>query len=126
MLDLVVRTTHIEGGHEAAADGNRHLRHLEHVRALAFEYDRRIGGSVRQFVEEITERRSGEPDETEPSLIAESQNAVRIMTVHGAEGLEFETVILPDLAFQSGSEGLNLCNVEEPKRLVPTGRAEPI
>ena len=126
LIDLVIRTTNIEGVYEAAAEGDRHLRHLEHVRAIAFEYDQRIGGSVRQFVEEIGERRSGEPDETEPSLIDESQNAIRIMTVHGAKGLEFETVILPDLAFQPGNEGLNLFSVEEPKRLVLTGRAESI
>ncbi len=102
---MVVRTTKIESVYDQAADGTRHLRHLEHVRAIAFEYDQRIGGSVRQFVEEIAERRSGEPDETEPSLIDESQNAMRIMTVHGAKGLEFETVILPDLAFPPAARG---------------------
>ena len=74
------------------------MRHLEHVRAIAFEYDQRLGGSVRQFVDEITRRRA-EPDEMEPSLADESQNAVRILSVHAAKGLEFDTVILPDLSF---------------------------
>jgi ATP-dependent helicase/nuclease subunit A len=126
LIDLLIDTTRIERVYDAAADGFRHARHLEHVRAIAFDYDQRIGGSVRQFVEEIDRRRSGEPDEMEPSLIDESQNAVRIMSVHAAKGLEFETVILPDLAFQSGSEGLNLFSVEEPKKLVLSGRAESI
>jgi ATP-dependent helicase/nuclease subunit A len=126
LIDLVVDTTSIERVYDAAADGVRHLRHLEHVRAIAFEYDQRIGGSVRQFVEEIDRRREGEPDEMEPSLIDESQNAVRIMSVHAAKGLEFETVILPDLAFQPSPDGLNLFSVEEPPRLVLSGRAESI
>jgi ATP-dependent helicase/nuclease subunit A len=126
LIDLIVRTTNIERVYDAAADGVRHLRHLEHVRAIAFEYDQRIGGSVRQFVEEIDRRREGEPDEMEPSLIDESQNAVRIMSVHAAKGLEFETVILPDLAFSPSPDGLNLFSVEEPPRLVLSGRAESI
>ena len=128
LIDLVVKTSSIERLYEAAADGVRHLRHLEHVRFIAFEYDRRAGGSVGQFVEEIDRRRGGEPDEMEPSLIDETQNAVRIMTVHAAKGLEFETVILPDLSFSAGgsTEGVSLFSVEEPPHLVLSGRAESI
>ena len=125
LIDLVIETTGIEQVYDAAADGIRHHRHLEHVRAIAFEYDERIGGSVRQFIEEV-DRRRDEPDETEPSLADESQNAVRILSVHAAKGLEFETVILPDLAVMSPPDGLNLFSVEEPKRLVLNGRADSI
>ena len=107
LIDLVIATSGIESIYDAAADGVRHLRHLEHVRAIAFEYDQKVGGSVRQFVDEI-ERRRGEPDEMEPSLADESKNAVRILSVHAAKGLEFDTVILPDLAFTTiqGHEGV--------------------
>jgi ATP-dependent helicase/nuclease subunit A len=126
LIDLVIRTTGIERVYDAAADGNRHLRHLEHLRAIAFEYDQRLGGSVRQFVDEITRRRD-EPEEMEPSLVDESQNAVRILSVHAAKGLEFDTVILPDLAFPtSSSDALQLFTVEEPRSLVLAGRAESI
>ena len=125
LIDLVIDTTGIERVYDAAADGVRHARHLEHVRAIAFEYDQRLGGSVRQFIEEV-DRRRGEPDEMEPSLVDEAQNAVRILSVHAAKGLEFETVILPDLAVQSAPDGLNLFSVEEPNRLVLTGRADSI
>ncbi|HEX6083037.1 MAG TPA: 3'-5' exonuclease, partial [Thermoanaerobaculia bacterium] len=99
---------------------------LEHVRAIAFEYDQRTGGSVQQFVDEIADRRD-QPEETEPSLVDESQNAVRIMTVHAAKGLEFETVVIPDLGFStSGTESLQLFTVEEPRSLVLAGRAQSI
>jgi ATP-dependent helicase/nuclease subunit A len=123
LIDLVIRTCSIEAVYDAAADGDRSLRHLEHVRSIAFDYDLRQGGSVRQFVEEIARRRT-EPEEIEPSLIDESQNAVRIMSVHAAKGLEFETVILPDLSVQSPQSGVALFAVDEPvKSLVMTGRA---
>lgn len=126
LIDLVITTTNIERVYEVAAEGQRNLRHLEHVRAIAFQYDQNTGGSVRQFVDEI-ERRRGEPEEMEPSLIDESQNAVRILSVHAAKGLEFETVILPDLSFPiSSSDAMQLFTVEEPRSIVLAGRAESI
>jgi len=117
LIDLIVDTTGIEAVYQAAAGGERSLRHLDHLRAIAFEYDQKIGGSVRQFVDEIARRRA-EPDEMEPLLADESKNAVRILTVHAAKGLEFDSVILPDLAFSTGSEGTQIFTVEEPKSLV--------
>src|SRR4029079_8759941 len=67
MIDLLVNTADIEGIYAQTADGHRAARHLERLRALAFEYDQKIGGSIRQFVEEI-DRRRDEPDDMEPSL----------------------------------------------------------
>lgn len=126
LIDLVIDATGIEGVYDAAADGVRHWRHLEHVRSIAFEYDRKIGGSVGQFVDEIARRRA-DPDEMEPSLIDEARNAVRILSVHAAKGLEFETVILPDLAFNTTNpDTMQLFAVEEPPCLVLAGRAQTI
>ncbi|HEV7241164.1 MAG TPA: UvrD-helicase domain-containing protein [Thermoanaerobaculia bacterium] len=117
LIDLITSTCAIERVYDAAVDGDRHMAHLEHVRAIAFSYDQRQGGSVQQFVDEIARRRS-EPEEAEPSLVDETQNAVRIMSVHAAKGLEFETVILPDLSFSSAGGGLQLFTVEEPRSIV--------
>jgi ATP-dependent helicase/nuclease subunit A len=121
LIDSIVATTNIESVYDAAADGIRSKRHLEHVRAIAFDYDRKIGGSVRQFVDEI-DRRRADPDEVEPSLLDDSRNAVRILTVHGAKGLEFDTVILPDLVFPI--KGPEIFITEEPKALVMRGQHE--
>ena len=121
LIDRVIATTNIESVYDAAADGIRAKRHLEHVRAIAFDYDRKIGGSVRQFVDEI-DRRRADPDEVEPSLLDDSRNAVRILTVHGAKGLEFDTVILPDLVFPI--KGPEIFITEEPKALVMRGQHE--
>ncbi len=121
LIDLVIRTCGIEAVYAAAADGTRSMRHLEHLRAIAFTYDQRVGGSVRLFVDEISHRR-GEPDEMEPSLVDEASNAVRILTVHTAKGLEFDTVILPDLEFPLKPPELFL--VEDPHSLVLRGQVE--
>jgi ATP-dependent helicase/nuclease subunit A len=121
LIDLVIRTCGIEAVYAAAADGTRSLRHLEHVRAIAFAYDQRIGGSVRQFVDEISRRRM-DPDEMEPSLIDEAGDAVRILTIHAAKGLEFDTVIIPDLEFQVKSPDIFL--VDEPRSMVLRGQVE--
>ncbi len=122
LIDLVIRTCAIEDVYAAAADGTRSLRHLEHLRTIAFGYDQRTGGSIRQFVDEISHRRGGEPDEMEPSLVDEASNAVRILTVHTAKGLEFDTVILPDLEF--GVKTPELFLVENPRSLVLRGQVE--
>src|SRR5258706_4294815 len=58
----------------------------------------------------------------EPSLIDEAQNAMRILTVHAAKGLEFETVILPDLDFPIGAP--DAFTTEEPPSLVLRGQIE--
>jgi ATP-dependent helicase/nuclease subunit A len=121
LIDLVIRTCGVEQVYDAAADGMRSMRHLEHLRAIAFAYDQRTGGSVRQFVDEISRRR-GDPDEMEPSLIDEASDAVRILTVHAAKGLEFDTVILPDLEFPLKSAEIFL--VDEPRSLVLRGQVE--
>lgn len=125
LIDLILTTTGIESVYASTADGDRDLAHLERVRAIAFEYDQRIGGSAQQFVDEIAQRRS-EPEEMEPSLVDETQNAVRIMTVHAAKGLEFDTVILPDLGFGGGGGGLQLFTVEDPRSLVLAGGPDSI
>jgi ATP-dependent helicase/nuclease subunit A len=126
LMDYIIRESGIDAVYAAGTDASRNLRYLEHSRQIAFEYDLRVGGSVRQFVDEITRRRS-EPEEMEPTLLDDSQNAVRIMTVHAAKGLEFETVIMPDLEFTAGGgDAVQLFTVEEPKSLVLSGRAESI
>jgi ATP-dependent helicase/nuclease subunit A len=115
LMTAVVAESAIERVYDAAGDGERSRRYLDHLRDIAFEYDQKIGGSLRQFVDEITRRRN-EPDEMEPSLIDESLNAVRILSVHAAKGLEFESVILPDLGFRVNPA--ELFAVEEPPRLI--------
>ncbi|PYQ50454.1 MAG: hypothetical protein DMF59_10740 [Acidobacteria bacterium] len=56
----------------------------------------------------------------EPSLLDETTNAIRVLTIHGAKGLEFDTVILPDIEFQSSSsrDAIDIFTVDDPPSLV--------
>ncbi|HYS55829.1 MAG TPA: UvrD-helicase domain-containing protein [Thermoanaerobaculia bacterium] len=119
LIDGVVTATQIEAVYHATREGGRLLRQLEQVRSIAFIYDQKVGGSLRQFVEEISRRREV-PEEVEPSLLDETTNAIRVLTIHSAKGLEFDTVILPDIEFQSSSsrDSIDLFTVEDPPSLV--------
>ena len=122
-IDRLIASSGIEAVYEKSADHGRSLRHLEHVRAIAFAYDQTTAGSLRQFVAEIDRRRE-EPDEMEPNLADDETKAVRILSVHAAKGLEFDNVILPDLSFPRGSDMVHAFTTEEPRSLVLTGQAE--
>ncbi|MHB0970861.1 MAG: UvrD-helicase domain-containing protein [Thermoanaerobaculia bacterium] len=86
------------------------LSQIARFRRMAVDWDLAAGGSLRQFVEEIA-RRQAEGDDKEPPLVDDNLNAVRIMTAHGAKGLEFGTVILPAMT-GGGGGGLEVFAVD--------------
>ena len=63
------------------------------------------GGSLRSFLEWIDRQRSEGARVTETPVPETDEDAVRIMTVHGAKGLEFPVVILTGLNTQRRSSG---------------------
>lgn len=121
LIECVIETCGVESIYDATVERERSLRHLDHLRNLAFTYDQKTGGSVRQFVEEIGSRRL-ETEEAEPSMLDDASNGVRILTIHSAKGLEFDTVILPDLEFKLNAPDLFV--VDDPRSLVMTGQVE--
>jgi len=125
MIEQLVTESGVELFYAAMphGEGERALSQLARMRELAIEYDQGVGGSIRHFVDELTRRRA-ESEEKEPTLIDEAADAVKVMTIHASKGLEFETVILPDLAFRSGHDDIALFSVNEPKRLVMKGKVE--
>jgi len=125
MIDHLVRDTQIDKYYSALQGGSRSVAHVEHLRDLALDYDLNASGSLRQFVDEIDRRRE-EADEPEPNLLDPKADAIQVMTVHSAKGLEFDRVILPDLAGRLYFDPIRMHAIEDPRTLVFTGSAEPL
>ncbi len=69
------------------------LAHLDRFRALAAEHE----GSLPSFVRAVAKRMDDDEDEDEPQIVSTGDDAVRLLTVHAAKGLEFPVVVLVDL-----------------------------
>src|ERR687893_47403 len=64
---------------------------------MAREYEADEGRDLRGFIDTLAERDVVQPREGEAPLEAEALDAVRLMTVHRAKGLEFPVVCVGDL-----------------------------
>jgi len=79
--------------------GQRHVTDVEHIfNAIALEFPN--GTSVREILRWI-EDAIDESDQNDDSVdgqrrIESDENAVRLMTIHAAKGLEFPVVLMPD------------------------------
>jgi DNA helicase-2/ATP-dependent DNA helicase PcrA len=63
------------------------LRNLEQLRVLARDYEKEIGGTLGQFLEQTALAGERERDD-------DREPPVTLLTVHAAKGLEFDSVIL--------------------------------
>ena len=93
--------------------GNQILANVARVADLARTYEATGGVSFRGFVEELTGQAEKE-EASEAPVLEEDSDGVRLMTVHGAKGLEFPVVILADLT-------ANLC-AREPDQYVDAAK----
>ena len=89
----------------ARPDGERRMANLRKLMRLAREYDAAEGRDLRGFIAYATGQDLGEAREGEAPLEAEDLDAVRLMTIHRAKGLEFPVVAVADLGRQGGSGG---------------------
>jgi ATP-dependent helicase/nuclease subunit A len=78
-------------------DGERRMANVRKLMRLAREYEADEGRDLRGFIDYVAEQDMLRAREGEAPLETEGIAAVRLMTIHAAEGLEFPVVAVADL-----------------------------
>lgn len=96
LIRRIVERTGWRGAVIGAERGEQNLANVEKLIEIAREFEGRGFTNLFDFVERITELVEREELEGE-AVVTSGRDAVRLMTMHGAKGLEFPIVILPSL-----------------------------
>jgi ATP-dependent helicase/nuclease subunit A len=87
----------------ASLHGEQAVANLLKVRQMAADLAERPALSFTAFVELLSARMTEQPEEAESALAEDTLDAVRILTIHKAKGLEFPLVILAGLHHGDGA-----------------------
>jgi ATP-dependent helicase/nuclease subunit A len=87
----------------ARAGGDRRLANLRKLMRLARDYERAEGRDLRGFLAYAATQDLAQAREGEAALESDGLDAVRLMTIHRAKGLEFPVVCVADLGRQGAS-----------------------
>jgi ATP-dependent helicase/nuclease subunit A len=101
LIDRAMRVTGYDLAVLAMPGGQRRLANVRKLMRLAREHEAAAGSDLRGFLE-LVAARAGESSragtrESEAPVEGEALDAVRLMTIHRAKGLEFEIVCVADL-----------------------------
>jgi len=88
----------------ASLHGEQAVANLLKVRQTAASLADRPQLTLSHFIEVLMTRLEEQPDEAESPLAEDSSDAVQILTIHKAKGLEFPIVVLPGLHQGSGRD----------------------
>jgi ATP-dependent exoDNAse (exonuclease V) beta subunit len=88
----------------ARSGGERRLANLRKLMRLARDYERAEGRDLRGFIAYAATQDLAEAREGEAALESEGLDAVRLMTIHRAKGLEFPVVCVADLGRAAGGQ----------------------
>ena len=97
--------------------------YLHHLADMAHEYDLTKGPDLKGFVEQYLVK--GKKSAVQ---LPESENAIKIMSIHKSKGLEFPVVILPKMEFDLGINNKSKFLISTENRILytPSGKESPI
>ena len=104
LLERAIAATGYDLAILARAGGDRRLANLRKLMRLGREYERAEGRDLRGFLAYAAAQDLAEAREGEAALESEGLDAVRLMTIHRAKGLEFPVVCVADLG-RAGQRG---------------------
>jgi ATP-dependent helicase/nuclease subunit A len=123
LIDRAVTLTGYDRHLLALPGGTRRMANVRKLMRMAREFEADEGRDLRGFIDAVAERDVMQAREGEAPLEAEALDAVRMMTIHRAKGLEFPVVCVADLGkdgreddgqlriSDDGSVGLRLANL---------------
>ena len=97
LIDRAVTLTGYDRHLLALPGGTRRMANVRKLMRMAREFEADEGRDLRGFIDAVAERDVIQAREGEAPLEAEALDAVRMMTVHRAKGLEFPVVCVADL-----------------------------
>jgi ATP-dependent helicase/nuclease subunit A len=122
LLDRVLARTGYDVELLRLPGGARRLANVRKLMRLAREHEAEHGRDLRGFVDLVIQLGGGldgrdEDRESEAPVEGEALDAVRLMTIHRAKGLEFPVVCVADLGRGSPSAGADLVRVGKDGRV---------
>ncbi|HEU4978638.1 MAG TPA: 3'-5' exonuclease, partial [Solirubrobacteraceae bacterium] len=97
LIGRAVRATGYDLHVAALPGGRRRLANVHKLMRLAAGFEARRGRDVRAFVDLATAELDADAREADAPVDLGGQEAVRLMSIHAAKGLEFGVVVLADL-----------------------------
>ena len=97
VLQRAVRRTRYDLHMLALPRGARRLANVHKLLRMAADYEARHGRDVRGFIDMATAELEAEAREPDAPVDLGGLDAVRLMTIHAAKGLEFGVVVVADL-----------------------------
>ncbi|HEY1273810.1 MAG TPA: UvrD-helicase domain-containing protein [Thermoleophilaceae bacterium] len=116
LIDRAVTVTGYDRHVLSLPAGDRRMANVRKLMRVAREYEADEGRDLRGFIDFVGERDLIQEREGEAPLEAEDLDAVRLMTVHRAKGLEFPVVCVADLG-KDGREDYGALRISEDGRL---------
>ena len=104
LVAAIIAETRYDLAMLAMKDGGERLANLEKLRRVAGAYDDARGSDIPGFVRAVQSGRLDGELKTEGVIASEDDDAIRLLTVHQAKGLEFPVVVFADTAAKTPPE----------------------